>query len=244
MNVRTYIFCISVFLCALCFLDAETFAGKRMLTFDLSYLSTGLKHNGYGLGANYEIQVFNFLSVRPGLSHMVLFPKDTDATCITVGVKVGAFFYPFFKGLEGPYLGGEAATDFCMFRGDGYENNETPITLSPILGWKFSVLDYVFFDVFCGYQFLMNKGTFSHESLSNYYGNKFLYGVKVKLNLRRIWMSISKSAKKNAAKKAEKAGKNSSSDIQNDEGRSDEVQSEPSESSASPETSEISEDEI
>ena len=204
MNARRFIFVILICFTQYAFLNAETFVGRRMLTFDLSYLSTGLKYNGYGLGAKYEIQCFDFFSIRPGISHMVLFPKESDTVCVTVGVKVGIFFYPFFKGLEGFYIGSDFATDFCMFRGKSYENNESAITATPILGWKFSVLDYVFFDIFCGYQFLLNKGTFSHESLTNYYGNKFVYGLKMKLNLKKIWLSISDTAKKNAAKRAAK----------------------------------------
>lgn len=51
---------------------AESFVGKRIFSLDLGYLQTGLENRGWGLGVNYEIQMFKFLSLRPAFSHMTL----------------------------------------------------------------------------------------------------------------------------------------------------------------------------
>ena len=164
---------------------AETFAGDKIFSINLGYASTVLKNKGFTFGLTYEIGIFDFLAVRPGFSHMTLFPNDSDIICCTVGVNLDLLFYPFFKGLEGPYVAGRIGTDFVMFPNSDVEN-ETAIMATPLLGWKFSVKDYVLFDIFCGYRFLLNKNQFSNEKVAEYFGNKFEYGLKVKLNLKKF----------------------------------------------------------
>lgn len=168
---------------------AETFAGNRIFSFDLGYLGTGLKNNGWGLGLNYEIAIRDFLAVRPGFSHMTLFPTGSDIVCTTVGLNFDLLFYPFFKGLEGPYVAGRFDTEFVMFPNSEMQK-EIALMATPFLGWKFSVREFVFFDIFFGYRFLLNKSEFSNAEVANYYGNKFQYGIKIKLNLRKICSSI------------------------------------------------------
>ncbi len=188
----------SLLLCALAFqfsIFAETFAGNRIFSLDLGYLGTGLKNNGWGIGLNYEIAIFDFLAVRPGLSHMTLFPSGSDTICTTVGINFDLLFYPFFKGLEGPYVAGRFGTEFAMFPNSDKMKNETAIMTTPFLGWKFSVRDFVFFDIFFGYRFLLNKSQFSSAEIASHYGNKFQYGIKIKLNLKKICSSIKKKNK-------------------------------------------------
>ncbi|MDE7291209.1 MAG: hypothetical protein K2N58_04095 [Treponemataceae bacterium] len=67
---------------------------------------------------------------------------------------------------------------------------ETALMATPFLGWKFSVRELVFFDIFFGYRFLLNKSQFSNEEVASHYGNKFQYGIKIKLNLRKIYSAI------------------------------------------------------
>lgn len=192
----------SLLLCALAFqfsLFAETFAGNRIFSLDLGYLGTGLKNNGWGIGLNYEIAIFDFLAVRLGFSHMTLFPSGSDIICTTVGQQFDLLFYPFFKGLEGPYVAGRLDTEFVMFPNSDKMKNETAIMATPFIGWKFSVREFVFFDTFFGYRFLLNKSQFSNENISSsLYGNKFQYGIKIKLNLKKICSSIKKRTKKSA----------------------------------------------
>lgn len=183
-------------MCALVFslsAFAETFAGNRIFSLDLGYLGTGLKNNGYGIGLNYEIAILDFLAVRPGFSHMMLFPSDSDIICTTVGINFDLLFYPFFKGLEGPYVAGRIATEFAMFPNSDTMRNESAIMATPFLGWKFSVREFVFFDISLGYRFLLNKSQFSNKEVANHYGNKFKYGIKIKLNLKKICSSLKKS---------------------------------------------------
>ncbi len=169
---------------------AETFAGNRIFSLDLGYLGTGLKNNGWGLGLNYEIAIFDFLAVRPGFSHMTLFPSGSDTICATVGINFDLLFYPFFRGLEGPYVAGRFGTEFAMFPNNEKMKTETALMATPFLGWKFSVRELVFFDIFFGYRFLLNKSQFSNEEVASHYGNKFQYGIKIKLNLRKIYSAI------------------------------------------------------
>ncbi len=186
-------------LCALVFSFssfAETFAGNKIFSFDFGYLGTGLKNNGLGLGLNYEIAVLDFLAVRPGFSHMTLFSNGSDIIFTTVGVNFDLLFYPFFKGLEGPYVAGRFGTDFVMFPKNSEIKNETAFMATPFLGWKFSVREFVFFDIFFGYRFLLNKSQFSNEKVANLYGNKFQYGLKIKLNFKKIFSSMKKMSPK------------------------------------------------
>lgn len=183
-------------------LSAETFAGRRIFSFDLGYLGTGIKNNGWGLGVNYEIQCLRFFSVRPGFSHMTIFPSGGDIVCTTVGIRCDILFYPFFRGLEGPYLGGGISTEFVQFKTDLPLSDETAVTAGPLAGWKFSIFDYVFIDVFAGYSFLLNEGQFSSAAVAAHYGDKAEYGIKVKINLKKLWRTIVPKKKPDPAEDA------------------------------------------
>lgn len=166
---------------------AESFVGKKIFSLDLGYLQTGLENRGWGLGVNYEIQMFKFLSLRPAFSHMTLWPKETDLVVTTVGVKADVLFYPFFKGLDGPYIGTGMGTDFVMFSNSNMQK-ETAITVAaPIVGWKFSILDYVFIDPFLSYRILINRSDLNSPQVADYFSNKIKWGIKCKINLSKIF---------------------------------------------------------
>lgn len=166
---------------------AESFVGKKILSLDLGYLQTGVENRGWGLGVNYEIQMFKFLSLRPAFSHMSLWPKETDFVVTTVGVKADVLFYPFFKGLDGPYIGAGMGTDFVMFSNSNMQK-ETAITVAaPIVGWKFSILDYVFIDPFLSYRILINRSDFNSPQVADYFSDKIEWGIKFKVNLSKIF---------------------------------------------------------
>lgn len=187
-KILTAIFIIS-FLTISCTQNsfAENFVGKRIFSLDLGYLQTGLENRGWGLGVNYEIQMFKFLSLRPAFSHMSLWPKKTDFVVTTVGVKADVLFYPFFKGLDGPYIGAGMGTDFVMFSNSNMQK-ETAITVAaPIVGWKFSILDYVFIDPFLSYRILINRSDFNSPQVADYFSDKIEWGIKFKVNLSKIF---------------------------------------------------------
>lgn len=170
--------------------NSETFAGRHIFSLDFGYLHTGFKNNGWGLGFAYEIQCFDFLSVRPKISNMMLWPKNYDVVVTTFGTGCDVLFYPFFQGLEGPYLGGGIGMELMMFKTPLPLENEIALTATPILGWKFSIFDYVFLDAFFGYRILMNEKYFSSDDVAKSYRNKFKWGIKFKINLKKIFGKI------------------------------------------------------
>lgn len=113
-HIFLFIVIISIIICSPSKCYSESFVGKRILSFDFGYLSTGLRNQGWGLGFNYEFQLFDFLSIKPGFSHMTIWPKDLDLTITTVGLNLNLLYYPFNKGLEWLYIGGGIGTDFLM----------------------------------------------------------------------------------------------------------------------------------
>lgn len=98
---------------------AEQSAGRRIFSFDLGYLGTGLKNNGWGLGVSYEAALLSRLAVKGGFSHMTMMPKDSGMTVTTVGIQLEALCYPFGRGLDWLYVGAGCGTDFLMYKGDG-----------------------------------------------------------------------------------------------------------------------------
>lgn len=195
---------------------AETFAGKRILSFDLGYLGTGLKNNGWGLGLSYEAELLRRLAVKGGFSHMSLWPSDSDMTVTTVGIQLEALCYPFGRGLDWLYVGGACGTDFIMYKGgavaDG-KQNDAIISLLGEIGWKQNFFDYVMADAFFGYRFPLNHGDQAFSSKITRRG--FEYGVRVKLNLPMIFRRIFR--RQTAASPADKTEPNDTEKPSGDE---------------------------
>lgn len=180
---------------------AEQSANRRILSFDLGYLGTGLKNNGWGLGVSYEAALLSRLAVKGGFSHMTMMPADTGMTVTTVGIQLEALCYPFGRGLDWLYVGAGCGTDFLMYKGDGLSDSErkdTLISLFGEVGWKQNFFGYVMADAFIGYRHPLNSGgnAFSSEIMRQ----GLEYGIRVKLNLPAIFRLIFR--RKNAGTKA------------------------------------------
>ncbi|MDE5899395.1 MAG: hypothetical protein K2H09_09065 [Treponemataceae bacterium] len=170
---------------------AESFASRRILSFDLGYLGTGLKNNGWGLGLSYEAALPCRLAVKGGFSHMTMMPKGSDMTVTTVGVQLEALCYPFGRGLDWLYVGAACGTDFFMYKGGAVSDGSRQDTLVSLLGeigWKQNFFNYVMADAFIGYRHPLNSGSnaFSGEIMRQ----GLEYGVRFKLNLPAIFGRI------------------------------------------------------
>lgn len=179
----------SAVIAALLFCLAPSASGaEHTLSFDLGYLGTGLKNNGWGLGVSYEAALLSRLAVKGGFSHMTMMPKDSGMTVTTVGIQLEALCYPFGRGLDWLYVGAGCGTDFLMYKGDGLSDSErknTLISLFGEVGWKQDFLGYIMTDAFIGYRHPLSSGSnaFSREIMRQ----GLEYGIRVKLNIPAIF---------------------------------------------------------
>ena len=110
-------------LCAVCARAAgQEAAGegfRTILSFDTAFFISSLQSKGFGAGIVAEHLVLPFLSATGGFSAgFQEADSDRGITCITVGISLGANFYPFAMGLERLYVGFALATDFQNYEGD------------------------------------------------------------------------------------------------------------------------------
>lgn len=173
---------------------SESFVGKSIFSFDLGYLRSALKNNGWGIGLSYEQSLFYFFSLKGLFSHVTIFPQNLDFNLTTVGVGAELMFYPFGKGLDKLYLGFGNETDFFMYLLDSAKNSnqdvkDTIIMIYPKIGWKQNFFNLVFLDVFLSYNFFLTEvPTFGTDI--NLLERGINYGAKFKFNLSEIWILL------------------------------------------------------
>lgn len=165
---------------------------KQIFSLETEYLAKGLKNNGWGIGFSYERELFHGMAVKGGLSHMTMWMKNPSLILTSVEVTGDILYYPFLRGLDWLYFGGQCKTGFFMYDGSSVleENSQDcVISLYPLIGWKQSFVDIVMIDVFSGYRFVVNpqdqKGVIKDQVK-----NAFEYGLKVKIslvNLFQLW---------------------------------------------------------
>ena len=132
---------------------------KQIFSLETEYLAKGLKNNGWGIGFFYERELFHGIAVKGGLSHMTMWMKNPSLILTSVEVTGDILYYPFLRGLDWLYFGGQCKTGFFMYDGSSIseENNQDcVISLYPLIGWKQSFVDIVMVDVFSGYRFVVN----------------------------------------------------------------------------------------
>lgn len=174
--------------------ESESFVGKSIFSFDLGYLRSALKNNGWGIGLSYEQSLFYFFSLKGLFSHVTIFPQNLDFNLTTVGVGAELMFYPFGKGLDKLYLGFGNETDFFMYLLDSAKNSnqdvkDTIIMIYPKIGWKQNFFNLVFLDVFLSYNFFLTEvPTFGTDI--NLLERGINYGAKFKFNLSEIWILL------------------------------------------------------
>ena len=165
----------------------ESFVGDSIFSLDLGYMGTGIKNNGWGAGIRWEKELFRFFSIRPGFSHMSLFPLDLDYNIITVGIELEALFYPFGRGLDRLYLGIAQGCEFLMYPGKADDQNDSAIYILPEIGWKQNFLNYVMLDVFINYRIYLNSDDINPAVMNNVLDTGFQYGAKIRINLKKLF---------------------------------------------------------
>lgn len=161
------------------------FLDNHIFSFDLNYLTLGIKNNGWGLGVSYERKITEFAAAKINFSHCTVNPFQIDSTVTTVGLKITPLIYPFNKGLNFLYFGCEGSTDFLMI--SNADKSYSIIGISPIVGFKQSFLELFLIDLFCGYKFII-KDDISAKTPFNEQG--FTYGIKFKINLEKLFKKI------------------------------------------------------
>ena len=170
-----------------------TFNEKYIFSLDTSYLLSGLKNNGWGLGVSYEALAFPFLSAKGEFSHSTVWSKNYDATIKTVGISGNVFFYPFDKGLNFLYFGGGCRTDFLMYDGGDVPSDhkkDTLIRVFPQIGWKQNLFDWLLIDVYYSYRFSFDSSSELPEFVGDITNHGSGFGVKLKFNLSKLWKTI------------------------------------------------------
>lgn len=165
---------------------------KQIFSLETEYLAKGLKNNGWGIGFSYERELYQGMAVKGGLSHMTMWMKNPSLILTSVEVTGDILYYPFLRGLDWLYFGGQCKTGFFMYDGSSVSEENSQdcvISLCPLIGWKQSFVDIVMIDVFSGYRFVVNpqdqKGVIKDQVK-----NAFEYGLKVKIslvNLFQLW---------------------------------------------------------
>ena len=187
--MKKFSFIIAFFFVVINFpLFSQTQNTKQIFSLDTGSLAKGLKNNGWGIGFTYEREIFKGIAVKGGLSHMTMWMKNPSIVLTSVEITGEILYYPFLRGLDWLYFGGQCKTGFFMYNGTSIteENNQDCIiSLYPLIGWKQSFFDIVMIDIFGGYRFIVNpqdqKGVIKEQVK-----NTFEYGIKVKFSLGKI----------------------------------------------------------
>ena len=156
----------------------ETNELKYILSLDTGLTITALKNLGFGIGVNYEHKLTDFLSIKPGFGHMACF---SDITVLTVNLQLFFNYYPLSNGLDKLYVGLGCGTDFIMYLDDVPQ--DTVISITPLLGWKWKALKFLMIEPFIGWKFYILE-TNNYEKVKNYSNNGLQWGINIKLFLQ------------------------------------------------------------
>jgi hypothetical protein len=157
----------------------ETTELNYLLSLDTGFTMIALKNLGFGIGVNYEHKLTNFLSIKPGLGHMVCF---LDTTVVTVDIQLFLNYYPLSNGLDKLYIGLGNGCDFIMYQNENNIPQDTAISITPILGWKWRALKYLMVEPFIGWKFYIME-TNNYENIKKYLNGGLQWGINLKIFL-------------------------------------------------------------
>lgn len=160
--------------------EIETTKLKYIFSLDTDLTITALKNFGYGIGINYEYKLTDFLSIKPGFGHMVCF---LNTTVVTVDLQLFLNCYPLSGGLDKLYIGLGSGCDFLMYPDKEDMPQDTAISITPVLGWKWKILKYLMVEPFIGWKFYIME-TNNYDKVKNYLNDGFQWGIKLKLFLQ------------------------------------------------------------
>ena len=128
MNKRIFILAFSLFFLFLPLFGEEqktgsdvqktetNFIGKHIVSFDLITMGLSNLELGWGVGVNYEQEIFDFLAVKGEFDHWSMFPYNNYFdNVVGVGVTLEVLYYPFGNGLDKLYVGLGNGTEFIMY---------------------------------------------------------------------------------------------------------------------------------
>jgi hypothetical protein len=168
--------CAIFFLLSIFFVYAEdTDELKYILSLDTHFTMTALKNYGFGIGMNYEQKLTDFLSIKPGMGHMVCF---SDITAVTVNLQLFLYYYPLSSGLDKLYIGLGNGCDFIMYINDMPQ--DTVISLTPVMGWKWRASPFLMIEPLLGWKFFVSK-TNNYENMDRYLNGGFQWGLNFKV---------------------------------------------------------------
>jgi hypothetical protein len=159
---------------------------NHLFSLDLGYSLTGLTNSGWGIGVNYEQKILDFLSLKGGFGHMTFLTGHEDVYCTSVNISLFVNYYPLVDGMDDlgkAYIGIGSGGDFMNYFGPGAlpaNLDDTLISVLPITGWKWQVLDYVMIDVYAGYKFIISGGE-NYADIKDYVNAGIQFGLGLKL---------------------------------------------------------------
>ncbi|MCL1837343.1 MAG: hypothetical protein FWG46_07345 [Treponema sp.] len=178
----------------------------NLFTLDfLSYTLTGLLHQGWGIGLNYEKKLFDFLSVKGTVGHMTFLTGIKDVYNTSVSLSAFFNYYPLSNGLDKLYVSAGGGTDFMNYFGKGElppTEQDTLIHVTPRLGWKFRVKDFLMIDVAAGYKFIIFD-TENYHGIKDYVSTGFRVGLSCVLLFNELKINKSKRENDNNQASAE-----------------------------------------
>ena len=159
-------------LCALLFAVCPKAAGEEVgsegfrtvFSFDTAFFLSSLNNKGFGAGIVSEHLLLSFLSATGSFSAgFQEADSERGIVCVTVGLSLGANFYPFALGLERLYLGFAVSTDFQNYEGDidssdTEDTDDTVTSLTLKAGWKQLALNRrLMLDLYGGWKFIVHN---------------------------------------------------------------------------------------
>lgn len=181
--------CYILFLINIVFVDAENMEStnktnelKYLFSLDTSYTKIALRYSGLGIGVNYEHKLTNFLSIKLGFGQMFCF---SEITILTIDQQLFLYYYPLGNGLDKLYIGLGHGGNLFLYPNDTNKDDasvDAAVSITPILGWKWKILNYFMLDPFIGWSFNIPL-TNNYENFDSYLNNGFQWGIKFKILL-------------------------------------------------------------
>lgn len=160
----------------------------NLLALDLSYSLTSLLNHGWGVGLNYERNIFDFFSFKGNFGHMTFLTSINNVYCTSVHISLFANYYPLGGGLDKSYIGIGNGCDFMNYFGNGElpdNNQDILIHITPQTGWKFKVMEYLMIDVSIGYKFIISD-TQNYRKIKDYVNDGLRFGLNFHIFLPYI----------------------------------------------------------
>jgi hypothetical protein len=160
----------------------------NLFSLDISYALTGLLHHGWGIGLGFEKKAFDWLSCTGVFGHMTFLTGRKDVYCTSVSLSLFANYYPLSNGLDKLYVSIGNGCDFMNYYGSGdlpATINDTLIHITPLLGWKFNVTNFLMIDVSTGYKFIITDAQ-NYEAIRDYVNPGFRYNLGFKILFKEL----------------------------------------------------------